>query len=311
MQFLKSEAAKVWLARSKHFTILTLPFAMAPMCILLLICIGTSGLGSSFFGPILTINTKDFTMSPVVFNTITFDGRSIVPILESNVTVTDLGLADKYEYFLFGYASYEGNAATWHNLGFDYLDKINTNTVTINGTTIKSPQALQMRRGSFEMDLKNSQIFYIASMLSLALFFAIGVAGWLARPQHVFIMHITATIATAMLVVFSVYFTLSATRPAHDLEQLSAFGITTEQGIHIRATVWLQAVNMIMALIICLLMAIGVVPMTPAAKRRRRVAEVESPASEKGAAVHAVGTKGSHSSHSIWKHCAYWQTCSL
>lgn len=244
----------------------SIPFGMAfgSFCMLLIIAMG--GIAGDFMGPVWKINLKDLNIPYSDFNTLT----NINLTDTSDVTRVDLGLSEKYSFYLWNYASNDNGDNDFSSSKFDYVDKIKLTNITIDGVSSPLPKSLKDAKSGFRDKIRYGQMIFMAAIFNVGIVVAFGILACFGIKFTIMIVLGFSVLTTIMLLVFAVLITMAGLNTVSDLKPYKEFGAKIDTGMSDLAIVWLAVVHMVAICVMFALMAFGVTKMSPAIKQAPR-----------------------------------------
>jgi hypothetical protein len=204
-------------------------------------------------GPIFEFDTTRLSI-PQQFPGIS----SHIPIsTPGNITATDLGLADKYSFYLWNYATTTGGKTTFHKKGWDYVNNIDISQDNTHGNSTLIVDQNAGTKSSVRDKIRVSQALFVLALLSTFAGVAMGVSGALNFPVSLLIISAWTGLTLVATLVFAVLITVLIFSTKSDLGTLRKFGLKFDMGTSDLGVVWLATIHMLVVGIMWLLMAFG------------------------------------------------------
>lgn len=241
----------------------SIPFGMAfgSFCMLLIIAMG--GIAGDFMGPVWKINLKELNIPYSDFNTLTNINLTDI----SDVTRVNLGLSQKYSFYLWNYASNDNGDNDFSSSKFDYVDKIKLINITVDGVSSPLPKSLEDAKSGFRDKIRYGQMIFMAAIFNVVIVIAFGILACFGIKFTIMVLLGFSVLTTIMLLVFAVLITMAGLNTVSDLKAYKEFGANIDTRTSDLAIVWLAVVHMVAICVMFALMAFGVTKMNPAIKQ--------------------------------------------
>lgn len=237
-----------------------MPFMLTFASLNMVIIVGINGVPGNFMGSILKVDLTNLQIPPSDLTSLT--GLTVSG--NDNITAASIGLADKYSFYLWNFASTSNGTETFHDKNFDYVDKIDLSEITINGVTSEIPSKLSDLRSGFRNKIRFSEYIFLAALANAFFVLVVGIAACFGKKFRLAIVFFFTGITTVLMLVFAALITAAGLGTNGDLGKFKDFGLKSETGTSDLGVVWLAVVHMVVVCIMWGLMAAGVMKMNPA-----------------------------------------------
>jgi hypothetical protein len=238
----------------------TMPFILVFASLNMILIVGINGIPGNFMGPIFTVDLMNLQIPPSDFTRLT--GLNVSGT--DNITAASIGLADKYTFYLWDYASTTNGKETFHDKSFDYVDKIDISEIRINGNTSQLPSKLSHFRSGFRNKIRFSEYIFLAALFNAFSVIVVGIAACSGKKFRLLIVSFFTGITFVMILVFAALITAAGLGTNGDLKPFKDFRLKSETGTSDLGVVWLAVIHMLAVCIMWGLMAVGVMKMNPA-----------------------------------------------
>ena len=243
-----------------------MPFMLTFASLNMILIVGINGIPGNFMGPIFKVDLTNLQIPSSDFARLT--GLEVSGT--TNITVASIGLAEKYAFYLWNYASTTDGKETFHDKNFDYVDKIDLSEITINGNTSQLPTKLSNLRSSFRNKIRFSEYIFLAALFNAFLVIVVGIAACFGKKFRILIVSFFTGITFVLMLVFAGLITAAGLGTNGDLKPFKDFGLKSEIGTSDLGVVWLAVIHMLAVCIMWVLMAVGVMKMNPAVSTTER-----------------------------------------
>ncbi|OJJ48412.1 hypothetical protein ASPZODRAFT_130437 [Penicilliopsis zonata CBS 506.65] len=242
-----------------------IPFGMTFGTLMMLLIVGLNGVPGNFMGPIVTIKTQDLSISPSSLSQLT--GINLTDAGTSNLTASSFDLADKYIFYLWGYATTEDGKTTFHKRSFNYMKNIDVSTVTIEGEDYATPHKLTDLKKSAQTKVMVSEGAFLAALSNAFFVVAAGVAGAMGRPVRLLIVIFFTGVTLLTVVILAAMVSALDFGTKSSLSSWKHYGVDVTMGTSDLGIVWLAAIHVLVVGVMWVLMAVGVMQMNPLLKK--------------------------------------------
>jgi hypothetical protein len=244
----------------KYFMGVSMPFMLTFATLNMILIVGINGVPGNFMGPILSVDLTNLQIPPSNFTTLT--GLTVSG--NDNITAASIGLADKYSFYLWNYASTTGDGKrTFYDKNFDWVSKLNLSEITVNGVSSEVPSSLSHISSGFRNKIRFSELVFLATLMNGFFVLAIGIAACFGQKFRLIIVSFFTGITFVTVVILAALITSASLGTSGDLHKFKDFGLTSQAGTSDLGVVWFAAVHIIPVCIMWGLMAVGLMKMNP------------------------------------------------
>lgn len=241
-----------------------LPFILTAVSLVCLLIVGLSGVTGSTLS-IFEIQPKELSISLEDLQELKIDGSKLnidEDILEKlgfddeidaaidqyggvNITAKKLGLADKYNFYVWNFVEVRGDKTTKSKAEFDYaqnftnIDHIGNINENENGVEIQIPDVIEDGLQVFATLMKWSQIAYVIAVVAAGVTLLVGISSFFSRIGS-FITWICSFVALAGILAFAVLTTVTSTGIVGILKAAAEdFGVKSSVSTSWLAVTWI------------------------------------------------------------------------
>jgi hypothetical protein len=237
----------------------SMPFMLTFASLNMILIVGINGIPGNFMGSIFTVDLTNLQIPPSNFTSLT--GLAVSG--SDNITAASVGLADKYSFYLWNYASTTNGKRTFHDKNFDYISKLNLTEITVDGVSSQLPSSLSSLRSGFRNKIRFSEYVFLAALFNAFLVLVVGIAACFGKKFRFMVVFFFTGITFALMLVFAALITAAGLGTNGDLDKFKEFGLKSQTGTSDLGVVWLAVLHMLAVCIIWGLMAVGVMKMNP------------------------------------------------
>jgi hypothetical protein len=181
-----------------RFFCVALPFILTTISLVCLLIVGLAGVTSSNLH-LFEVAPKNLSITAEQFQNLDFkqkvtdiadkvgvDSSDVTAVTDFSLTATQLGLGDKYDFFLWNYAELVGDVTTKSKPTFDYASNFTDTTKLEKATSdakisVTIPDAVKTGLKTFATLVKWTEVVYIIACVTTALTVLVGIAGFFSR----------------------------------------------------------------------------------------------------------------------------------
>jgi hypothetical protein len=244
----------------QYFMGASMPFMLTLASLNMILIVGINGIPGNFMGPIITFDLTKLQVPPSNFTTLT--GLAVSG--NDNITATSLGLADKYSFYLWDYASTTADGKeTFYDKNFDWVSKLNLSTITVDGVSSEVPSNLSNISSGFRNKIHASEFIFLAALFNAFFVLVIGIAACFGKKFRLMIVTFFTGVTSVTMVIFAGLITAAGLGTTKDFDKFKDFGLDSGAGASDLGVVWLAVVHMLAVCIMWGLMAVGLMKMNP------------------------------------------------
>jgi hypothetical protein len=241
----------------KYFMGVSMPFMLTFASLTMIIIVGINGVPGNFMGSIFKVDITNLQIPSSAFNSLT----GLEASGTDNITAASVGLADKYAFYLWNYASTSDGKETFHDKNFDYVSKIDLPEKTINAST--SSNKLSDIKSSFRNKIRFAEYVFLAAIFNAFFVILVGIVACFGKKFRLCIVFFFTGITTLTMLIFAALITVAGLGTNGDLGRFKQYGLKSEAGTSDLGVVWLAVTHMVAVCIMWSLMAAGVMKMNP------------------------------------------------
>jgi hypothetical protein len=238
----------------------SMPFMLTFASLNMILIVGINGVPGNFMGPIIKVDLTNLQIPPSNFTTLT----SLTVSGNDNITAISLGLADKYSFYLWNYASTTADGKeTFYDKIFDWVSKLNLSKITVDGVSSEVPSNLSDISSGFRNKIRFSEYVFLAALINAFFVLAIGIIACFGKKFRLMIVSFFTGVTFVTIVIFAALITATGLGTNRDLDKFKDFGLDSEVGTSDLGVVWLAVVHMLAVCIMWGLMAVRLMKMNP------------------------------------------------
>jgi len=235
-----------------RFLCVSLPFLLTAVSLVALLIVGLAGITSSSL-PLFTITTKDLSISISDLSSLTsVNARSLSALTEAataglttNITATDLGLADSYSFALWNFVATTGSVSVKSAAKFNYAANItNTSSITTlaaaNGITLATPTAITDALKTFATLVEWTEIVFIVACVLTGVTLLFGLISFCSRIGSC-CTFLVSGVSTLAIIAFAALGTVLGSTIVGTLQIGRRYGITSSLNTTWLVIAWLAA----------------------------------------------------------------------
>lgn len=182
-----------------RFCCVALPFILTTISLICLLIVGLAGVTSSNLH-LFEVAPKDLKITAAQFESLDFkqkvkdvadkipgvDTSDVTAASDFSLTASQLGLGDKYDFFLWNYAELVGDKTTKSKPTFNYASNFTDTSKLEKLTTdaqisVTIPDAVKTGLKTFATLVKWTEVVYVIACITTALTILVGIAGFFSR----------------------------------------------------------------------------------------------------------------------------------
>ncbi|OBT61143.1 hypothetical protein VE03_09561 [Pseudogymnoascus sp. 23342-1-I1] len=237
-----------------RFICVALPFILTTVSLICLLIVGLAGVTSSNLH-IFEIAPKDLSITAEQFQNLDFTSKvedvvstSTVDAALSSITLTatTLGLADKYDFFLWNYAELTSDVTTKSDPEFNYASNFTDTTtlqelITAAQISVTIPDAVKTGLKTFATLVKWTEVVYIIACITTALTVLVGIAGFFSRIGSCVTWMISGLSCLA-IIGFATMATVTSSVVVGALNAtVKSYGVTSSVNVGWLTVIWIGA----------------------------------------------------------------------
>lgn len=241
-----------------RFFCVALPFILTTISLICLLIVGLAGVTGSNLH-LFEIEPKDLSISASEFQNLDFtktaeeiansvgvDTSSVDAALSISITAANLGLGDKYDFFLWNYAELVGEVTTKSSPEFNYASNF-TNTTTLENLlteaqiSVTIPNAVKTGLKTFATLVKWTEVVYIIACVATGLTILVGIASFFSRIGSCITWMISGFSCFA-IIAFATMATVTSTVVVGALKAtVKSYGVNSSVNVRWLVIIWIGA----------------------------------------------------------------------